>query len=159
MRGSKGMAAGIITNNGPIDPPARPRPRTSSRPAARPARPCCTCKNTTGFMVGALRRGGMIKHGSKMIQAVTNATVPQITLYVRRLVRRRQLRHVRARLRTALLLLVAQRQDGGDGRRAGGRHDGDRHQAAAAPRKPAQDLDARALDATSARSSSASTAR
>ena len=38
--------------------------------------------NTTGFMVGrAHEEAGMIKHGSKMIQAVTNATVPQITLY------------------------------------------------------------------------------
>jgi geranyl-CoA carboxylase beta subunit len=33
-------------------------------------------------MVGrAYEEGGMIKHGSKMIQAVTNATVPQITLH------------------------------------------------------------------------------
>jgi geranyl-CoA carboxylase beta subunit len=39
-------------------------------------------QNTTGFMVGAAHeQGGMIKHGSKMIQAVTNATVPQVTLY------------------------------------------------------------------------------
>ena len=33
-------------------------------------------------MVGkAYEEAGMIKHGSKMIQAVTNATVPQITIY------------------------------------------------------------------------------
>src|SRR5947199_13569 len=38
--------------------------------------------NTTGYMVGrAYEEGGMIKHGSKMIQAVTSATVPQITIY------------------------------------------------------------------------------
>ena len=38
--------------------------------------------NTTGYMVGrAYEEAGMIKHGSKMIQAVTSATVPQITLY------------------------------------------------------------------------------
>jgi hypothetical protein len=38
--------------------------------------------NTTGFMVGrAHEEAGMIKHGSKMIQAVASATVPQITLY------------------------------------------------------------------------------
>ena len=40
----------------------------------------------------------MIKHGSKMIQAVTNATVPQITLYCGASYRRGQLRHVRTRL-------------------------------------------------------------
>ena len=39
----------------------------------------------------------------------------------RRLVRRRQLRHVRPRLRAAAALDVAQRADLGDGRRAGGR--------------------------------------
>jgi geranyl-CoA carboxylase beta subunit len=33
-------------------------------------------------MVGrAFEEAGIIKHGSKMIQAVTNATVPQITIY------------------------------------------------------------------------------
>ena len=33
-------------------------------------------------MVGrAFEEAGVIKHGSKMIQAVTNATVPQITIY------------------------------------------------------------------------------
>jgi geranyl-CoA carboxylase beta subunit len=38
-------------------------------------------QNTTGYMVGTKSEaGGMIKHGSKMIQAVSNATVPQITV-------------------------------------------------------------------------------
>jgi geranyl-CoA carboxylase beta subunit len=38
--------------------------------------------NTTGYMVGkAYEEAGIIKHGAKMIQAVTNATVPQITVY------------------------------------------------------------------------------
>ncbi|MGB0389801.1 MAG: carboxyl transferase domain-containing protein, partial [Ardenticatenaceae bacterium] len=36
-----------------------------------------------GYMVGKqYEQGGMIKHGSKMIQAVTNATVPQITFMI-----------------------------------------------------------------------------
>src|SRR6201996_6665029 len=47
--------------------------------------------------------------------------------YLRRVVRRRQLRHVRPRFSPALLLLLAQCQDGGNGRRAGGRDHGDRH--------------------------------
>jgi geranyl-CoA carboxylase beta subunit len=38
-------------------------------------------QNTTGYMVGVeSEQGGMIKHGSKMIQAVSNATVPQLTI-------------------------------------------------------------------------------
>ena len=47
----------------------------------------------------------------------------------RRLVRRRQLRHVRARLRPAVPVDVAQRPDLGDGRRAGGVRAGDRRRA------------------------------
>ena len=46
--------------------------------------------------------------------------------HVRRLVRRRQLRHVRPRLQPALPVLLAERADRGDGRRAGRAHDGDR---------------------------------
>jgi geranyl-CoA carboxylase beta subunit len=38
-------------------------------------------QNTTGYIVGkASEQAGMIKHGSKMIQAVSTANVPQITL-------------------------------------------------------------------------------
>ena len=38
-------------------------------------------QNTTGYIVGrSSEEAGMIKHGSKMIQAVANANVPQITL-------------------------------------------------------------------------------
>ena len=38
-------------------------------------------QNTTGYIVGTeSERAGMIKDGSKMIQAVANATVPQVTV-------------------------------------------------------------------------------
>nr|WP_276604279.1 carboxyl transferase domain-containing protein [Nannocystis pusilla] len=38
-------------------------------------------QNTTGYMVGtAAERAGMVKHGSKMIQAVANADVPKLTV-------------------------------------------------------------------------------
>ena len=38
-------------------------------------------QNTTGYIVGtSSERAGMIKHGSKMIQAVRNLEVPRITL-------------------------------------------------------------------------------
>jgi geranyl-CoA carboxylase beta subunit len=47
-----------------------------------PATPLLYLNNTTGYMVGkAYEEAGMIKHGSKMIQAVTSASVPQITIY------------------------------------------------------------------------------
>ena len=39
--------------------------------------------NTTGYMVGkAYEEGGMIKHGAMMINAVSNSTVPHISLLI-----------------------------------------------------------------------------
>ena len=45
--------------------------------------PIVYLQNTTGYMVGReAEQAGIIKHGSKMIQAVANATVPQLTVHV-----------------------------------------------------------------------------
>ena len=45
--------------------------------------PLVFMQNTTGYMVGtSYEQAGMIKHGSKMIQAVTNATVPRFTFMI-----------------------------------------------------------------------------
>ena len=45
--------------------------------------PLIFLSNTTGFMVGKqTEQLGMIKHGSKLIQAVSNVKVPKITLNV-----------------------------------------------------------------------------
>ena len=57
----------------------------------------------------------MIKHGSKMIQAVTNATVPQITIHCGASFGAGNYGMCGRGLPSALLLLVAQRQDRGDG--------------------------------------------
>jgi len=65
----------------------------------RPAHRLVFLQNTTGYMVGsAAERGGAIKHGSKMIQAVANARVPKFTFVIGRLLWRGQLRHVWAGL-------------------------------------------------------------
>ena len=116
-----GQPIGIITNNGPHRPGRRQQGHAlHPAAAARPASPLLYLQNTTGYIVGkASEQAGMIKHGSKMIQAVTNATVPQHHADVRRQLRRRQLRHVRPRLRPALRVQLAQRPHRGDGRRAG----------------------------------------
>lgn len=43
--------------------------------------PLLFLQNTTGYMVGEeYERGGMIKHGAMMVNAVANSTVPHITL-------------------------------------------------------------------------------
>jgi len=45
--------------------------------------PVVFLQNTTGYMVGKdAERGGIVKHGSKMIQAVANARVPKLTLHI-----------------------------------------------------------------------------
>ncbi|KQP49274.1 acyl-CoA carboxylase subunit beta [Pseudorhodoferax sp. Leaf274] len=78
----EGMPLGIVTNNGPIDPAGASKATHFIQACCQSRTPILYLNNTTGFMVGkAYEEAGIIKHGSKMIQAVTNATVPQITIY------------------------------------------------------------------------------
>ena len=74
-------AVGLISNNGPIDVPGANKATHFIQWMCQLGHPIIYLQNTTGYMVGKdAEQGGMIKHGSKMIQAVTNATVPQITI-------------------------------------------------------------------------------
>jgi geranyl-CoA carboxylase beta subunit len=76
-----GHAVGIISNNGPIDVAGANKATHFIQWMCQLGHPIVYLQNTTGYMVGKdSEQGGMIKHGAKMIQAVTNATVPQITL-------------------------------------------------------------------------------
>jgi geranyl-CoA carboxylase beta subunit len=78
----EGFPVGIITNNGPIDPAGATKATHFIQACCQSKTPIIYLNNTTGFMVGrAYEEAGIIKHGSKMIQAVANATVPQITIY------------------------------------------------------------------------------
>jgi geranyl-CoA carboxylase beta subunit len=77
----EGHAIGIISNNGPIDVAGANKATHFIQLMCQLGHPLIYLQNTTGYMVGKeSEQGGMIKHGSKMIQAVTNATVPQITI-------------------------------------------------------------------------------
>ncbi len=77
----EGHAVGIITNNGPIDVAGANKAAHFIQWMCQRGQPIIYLQNTTGYMVGKdSEQGGMIKHGSKMIQAVTSATVPQITI-------------------------------------------------------------------------------
>ena len=52
-----------------------------------------------GFMVGTkVEAAGIIRHGAKMLYATANATVPKITVILRKALRRGLLRDVRPRL-------------------------------------------------------------
>ncbi len=77
-----GWPIGIITNNGPIDPAGASKATHFIQSCCQAGTPILYLNNTTGFLVGrSYEEAGSIKHGSKMIQAVTNATVPQFTIY------------------------------------------------------------------------------
>ncbi|MCC6212433.1 MAG: acyl-CoA carboxylase subunit beta [Burkholderiales bacterium] len=77
----QGERVGIVTNNGPLDPAGSNKATHFIQACCQAGLPILYLQNTTGYIVGrSSEEAGMIKHGSKMIQAVTNAAVPQITL-------------------------------------------------------------------------------
>ena len=77
----EGHPCGFIGNNGPIDPQGATKATQFIQLCCQTGTPIVYLQNTTGFMVGKdVEQAGMIKHGAKMIQAVANATVPQITI-------------------------------------------------------------------------------
>ena len=76
-----GMPIGIVTNNGPLDPDGANKATHFIQHCCQSGLPLVYLQNTTGYMVGtASERAGMIKIGSRMIQAVSNASVPQVTI-------------------------------------------------------------------------------
>jgi len=72
----------FISNNGPIDPAGATKAAQFIQLCNQSGTPIVFLQNTTGFIVGrASEEAGMIKHGSKLIQALANSQVPQITIY------------------------------------------------------------------------------
>ena len=122
-----GMPVGIIGNNGILY-------SESALKAAHFIELCCQrripllfLQNIVGFMVGRdYEAGGIAKDGAKMVTAVACAQRAEDHADHRRLLRRRQLRHVRARLCAALPVHLAECAHLGDGRRAGGQRARDR---------------------------------
>jgi geranyl-CoA carboxylase beta subunit len=79
----EGHAVGLIGNNGPIDADGASKAAQFIQLCCQANMPIVYLQNTTGYMVGReAEQAGIIKHGSKMIQAVANATVPQLTIHV-----------------------------------------------------------------------------
>ena len=79
----EGEPVAFIGNNGPITTKGSVKAAQFIQLCCQQGAPIVYLQNTTGYMVGTeAERGGIVKHGSKMIQAVANATVPQITIVI-----------------------------------------------------------------------------
>jgi geranyl-CoA carboxylase beta subunit len=78
-----GRAVGIISNNGPIDADGAAKAAQFIQLMCQAGTPLVFLQNTTGYLVGTdAEQRGIVKHGSKMIQAVTNMTAPKLTLHI-----------------------------------------------------------------------------
>ncbi|WP_336342129.1 geranyl-CoA carboxylase subunit beta [Pseudomonas atacamensis] len=79
----QGRACGFIGNNGPITPQGASKAAQFIQLCDQSQTPLLFFHNTTGFMVGTeSEQQGVIKHGSKLIQAVANARVARLTIVV-----------------------------------------------------------------------------
>lgn len=78
-----GIRCGCIGNNGPITPAGAAKAAQFIQLCDQNQQPIIFFHNTTGFMVGTESEHlGIIKHGSKMIQAVANTRSPKIAIVV-----------------------------------------------------------------------------
>lgn len=79
----EGQQIGIIGNNGPITYQGAAKAAQFIQLCEQSRRPLLFLHNTTGFLVGTdAEQNGIIKHGSKMLQAVANARVPKISIVI-----------------------------------------------------------------------------
>jgi acetyl-CoA carboxylase carboxyltransferase component len=76
-----GFPLGVLANNGILFSEEAEKGAQFIQLCNRRNIPLLFCQNITGFMVGTrYERGGIIKDGAKLINAVSNSTVPHITL-------------------------------------------------------------------------------
>ncbi len=76
-----GHRVGLLGNNGPIQPDGSVKAAQFIQLCDQAGLPLLFLMNTTGYMVGVeAEQAGAIKHGAKMIQAVSNARVPKLTV-------------------------------------------------------------------------------
>jgi|TARA_E500000178_G_scaffold249002_1_gene245576 geranyl-CoA carboxylase beta subunit len=79
----EGQACGVIGNNSPITARGAAKGAQFIQLCEQSGTPLLFLTNTTGFLVGTEpEQAGIIKHGAKFIQAVTNCKVPKITIIV-----------------------------------------------------------------------------
>lgn len=79
----QGTRCGVIGNNGPITAQGAAKAGQFIQLCEQAGIAVVFLHNTTGFLVGtASEQAGIIKHGAKLIQAVTNCSVPKISIVV-----------------------------------------------------------------------------
>ena len=78
-----GQKIGLLANNGVLYSESAEKGAQFIQLCNQTSTPLLFLQNITGFMVGrAVEEGGIIKAGAKMINAVSNSTVPAITLMI-----------------------------------------------------------------------------
>lgn len=78
-----GFPVGLVGNNGILFSEEAKKGAQFIQLCNRTNTPIIFCHNITGFMVGtAAEQGGIIRNGAKLINAVSNSTVPHIDLMV-----------------------------------------------------------------------------
>jgi len=77
----QGYPVGIVGNNGAIYPDSAQKAAHFIQLCNKTNTPIIFLQNVTGFLVGKeFERDGIVKKGSQMINAVSNSTVPHITI-------------------------------------------------------------------------------
>ena len=132
----EGWPLGIVTNNGPIDTAGANKATHFIQACGQSRRPILYLKHD-GIHGGPRLRGGGPHQarreddpGGDQRHGSANHNL------LRGLVRGWQLRHVRTGFSPAILLFMAQRQDRGDGWRAGGAHHVHRHRGGCQAQRP-----------------------
>jgi acetyl-CoA carboxylase carboxyltransferase component len=78
-----GFPVGVLGNNGPLFSESSQKATQFIQLCNQIGTPLLFLQNITGYMVGKdFERQGIVKHGSQMINALSNSTVPHITVIV-----------------------------------------------------------------------------
>jgi acetyl-CoA carboxylase carboxyltransferase component len=76
-----GFPVGVLANNGVLFSDSAQKAAQFIQLCNQIATPLVFLQNITGYMVGRdYERGGIVKHGSQMINALSNSTVPHVTV-------------------------------------------------------------------------------
>jgi len=79
----EGMPVGILANNGVLFSESAVKGAHFIELCCQRKIPLVFLQNITGFMVGReAEAGGIARHGAKMVTAVSNATVPKVTMII-----------------------------------------------------------------------------